>query len=67
MKRYFKTIFVTATPFCVTLFFAYLIGSFLSVSWNPAEWTADMRILMTEFGMAFGGALYMRLHWERLL
>ena len=67
MSRYFRTIFVTAVPFCITLFFAYLIGSFLSVSWNAAEWTADMRIIMSEFGMCFGLALYMKLYRETLV
>ena len=67
MTRYFKTIFITAVPFAITLFFAYLIGSFLSVDWNPAEWTMDMRILMTEFGVAFGGALYLKLRSEMLV
>ena len=66
MNRYFKTIFVTAVPFVITLFFAYLIGSFLNVSWNAAEWTPDMRILMSEFGMFFGLALYMKLYRETL-
>lgn len=67
MKRYFKTIFVTAVPFVITLGFAYLIGSFLSVSWNAAEWTGDMRIIMAEFGMCFGLALYMKLYKEMLV
>ena len=67
MSRYFRTILVTAVPFCITLFFAYLIGSFLSVSWNAAEWTLDMRVLMAEFGVCFGGALYMKLRSELLV
>lgn len=67
MTRFFKTIFLTCTPFAVTLFLAYLIGSFLNISWNPVDWTMDMRILMTEFGFAFGGALYVRLRWDMLL
>lgn len=67
MIRYFKTIFTTTTPFIITLFFAYLIGSFLSVAWNPAEWTIDMRILMSEFGVCFGLALYLKLFYEGLV
>lgn len=67
MKQYFTTIFVTVVPFTITLFFAYLIGSFLSISWNPIDWTMDMRILMTEFGVVFGGALYIRLRYEGLV
>lgn len=67
MKLYFKTIFTTATPFIVTMFFAYLIGSFLNVSFNPVDWTMDMRVLMSEFGVMFGIALYMKLYYERLV
>lgn len=67
MKLYFKTIFVTAVPFAITLFFFYLIGSFLGVSWNPAEWSMDMRILMVLFGMCFGGALWLKLSYEELV
>lgn len=67
MKLYFKTIFATATPFIITMFFAYLIGSFLSVAFNPAEWTMDMRVIMAEFGLCFGFALYMKLFYERLV
>ena len=67
MTQYFRTIFVTIMPFVTTLFFAYLIGSFLSVSFNPAEWTIDMRMLMSEFGVAFGGALLLKLRSERLV
>ena len=67
MTRFFKTIFFTVAPFAVTLFIAYLIGSFISIAWNPAEWEMDMRILMSEFGVAFGGALYMKLRSEMLV
>lgn len=67
MKLYFKTIFTTAVPFIVTMFFAYLIGSFLNVSWNPVDWTMDMRILMSIFGMGFGIMLWLKLTFERLV
>lgn len=67
MKLYFKTIFTACVPFSVTCFIAYLIGSFLCVDFNPAEWTMDMRILMAEFGVMFGGALYLKLYYEDLV
>lgn len=67
MRIYFKTIFATVVPFVVTLAIAYLIGSFLNVSFNPVDWTADMRIVMATFGWTFGGALYMKLRYERLV
>lgn len=67
MTIYLKTIFLTIVPFCVTLAMAYLIGSFLNVSFNPVDWTTDMRIVMSTFGWTFGGALYMKLRYERLV
>lgn len=67
MNTYFKTIFTTAVPFIVTMFFAYLIGSFLSVSFNPVDWTMDMRILMSIFGMCFGVMLWFKLTFEGLV
>jgi hypothetical protein len=67
MQTYFKTIFVTVTPFFVTLAMAYLIGSFLNVSFDPVDWTVDMRIVMATFGWVFGVALYVKLKFERLV
>ena len=67
MKLYFKTIFVTIMPFCVTLAMAYLIGSFLNVSLSPVDWPMDMRIVMATFGWMFGIALYIKLKYERLV
>ena len=67
MKLYFKTIFTTAVPFVITCFMAYLIGSFLNVSWNPVDWTLDMRILMSIFGMVFGVMLWFKLTFEGLV
>lgn len=67
MQTYFKTIFTTITPFFVTLAMAYLIGSFLNVSFDPVDWTVDMRIVMATFGWVFGVALYAKLKFERLV
>ena len=67
MKLYFKTISVTIIPFFVTLGMAYLIGSFLNVSFNPVDWPLEMRIVMSTFGWTFGIALYMKLKYERLV
>lgn len=67
MQLYLKTIFATITPFFVTLAMAYLIGSFLNVSFNPVDWTVDMRIVMATFGWVFGVALYVKLKFERLV
>lgn len=67
MKMYFKAIALTITPFVVSMCLFYLIGSFLSVSFDPAEWTLEMRSLMAIFGGVFGGAMYLKLQLERLL
>lgn len=67
MKLYFNVIFTTAVPFIITCFMAYLIGSFLNVSFDPVEWTMDMRILMSIFGMVFGMMLWLKLSFEGLV
>lgn len=67
MKLYFKVIFTACVPFIVTCFMAYLIGSFLCVDFNPAEWTMDMRSLMSIFGMVFGLMLWLKLRFEGLV
>ena len=67
MQLYLKTIFATITPFFVTLAMAYLIGSFLNVSFNPVDWTVDMRIVMATCGWVFGVALCVKLKFERLV
>jgi hypothetical protein len=56
-----KTVF----PFVVTCAMFYLIGSFVSVSLDPAEWTADCRVLMCIFGFSFGAALLFRIEHGR--
>jgi hypothetical protein len=64
---YLKVIALTCFPFMVTEFIAYLIGSFVSVSFNPELWTLDLRTLMPWLGMLFGIALYMKLNKENLV
>jgi len=51
----------------VSMFMFYLVGSFLSVSFDPAEWTLEMRSLMAIFGGVFGGAMYLKLQLEKLV
>lgn len=64
MNTYFKTIFTTVTPFIVTFACAYLVGSFISVSWDPMNWTLELREYMTVLGTCFGYALYLKLDHE---
>ena len=67
MTRYFKTIFVNVTPFMLMLAAAYLVGSFVNVSWNPVEWERDARIVTSIWALGFGVALHMKLHFEGLV
>ena len=67
MKRYFKTIFVNVMPFMLMLAAAYLVGSFVNVSWNPVEWDRDARIVTSIWGLGFGVALHMKLYAEALV
>ena len=67
MKRYFKTIFVNVIPFMLMLAAAYLVGSFVNVSWNPVEWDRDARIVTSIWGLGFGVALHMKLYAEALV
>lgn len=67
MDRYFKIIFAVTTPFVVTFFASYLVGSFISVSWDPAGWTLELREYMAVMGVCFGYALHMKLNHEVVL
>jgi hypothetical protein len=58
MKEYFATIGLTLIPFAVSTACCYLIGSFISLSFDPTLWTMEMRMLMSVVGVVFGGALY---------
>ena len=67
MKLYFKTIFAVIVPFVLALCGAYLIGSFINVSWDPVEWERDARLVTSIWGLVFGGGLYMKLFYEGLV
>ena len=67
MNRYFKIIFATVVPFVVTFFASYLVGSFISVSWHPMDWTLELREYMSVMGTCFGYALYSKLNHEVVL
>jgi ABC-type multidrug transport system permease subunit len=56
-----KTIHQSLTPIAVGLFLFYLIGSFISVSFNPVDWSIECRILTTVFGFIFGLMIEMKL------
>ena len=64
MKLYFKTIFAAIVPFVLALAGAYLIGSFVNVSWNPVDWERDSRTVLIVWGLIFGFMLYWKLNSE---
>jgi hypothetical protein len=67
MIKYFKTIFINATPFVITVLAAYLLGSFINISWNPVDWEREARLITSIWGIAFGFALHTKLHFEGLV
>ena len=67
MTRYFKTIFAVIVPFVLALCGAYLVGSFINISFSPVEWEPEARLLTSIWGIVFGGALYVKLHFEGLV
>lgn len=67
MKRYFNTIFFNLVPFALGFFVCYLIGSFVSVSFDPVMWTAEARATTAVFGCIWGLAIWMKLEAEGLV
>ena len=67
MNLYVKTIFFNLVPFVVGFFVCYLIGSFVSVAFDPVLWTIEARSLTAFGGFVWGGALWLRLVAEGLL
>lgn len=60
-----KEITFIVTPFVVTCAMAYLLGSFVSASWNPQDWTWMARMVSAIWGMTFGFMLLIRLSQGR--
>lgn len=48
-------------PVAIAWTLMYLLGAFVSASWNIAEWTSQARIVCALWGSAFGGALWVKL------
>ena len=67
MQRYFNTLFFTLVPFVLGFFVCYLIGSFVSVSFDPMLWTVEARGMTALGGLAWGCALYCKLMFEGLV
>ena len=67
MNRYFKTIFVNSVPFILSLLGAYLVGSFVCVSFDPTLWEFNDRLTTAVVGLLWGFALHIKLTWEGLV
>ena len=65
MQAVLKEIVFIIVPFIVTCIFMYLIGSFVSVSWNIADWTMDCRIICSVWAVTFGGGFLVKLEMMR--
>ena len=50
--------FLTALAVAGALFFAYLIGAFISVSFNPHMWAEELRASMALLGTIGGLATF---------
>jgi hypothetical protein len=56
-----KEIAFIVTPFVVTCAIAYLLGSFVSASFDPRDWSWIARMLSAVWGVSFGFMLLIRL------
>jgi hypothetical protein len=48
-------------PVAVAWFMFYLLGAFVSASWNLPEWTQEARLLCALWGSVFAFAVWYRL------
>lgn len=63
--KYLKEIAFVVTPYIVVSAVVYLMGSFLSASWNPQEWLRADRIFCLVTAWVFGSMLLIRLTLAR--
>ena len=61
MKSRLLAILTIITPIFIAWGLAYLVGAFVSASFNVAEWIAEARIVTAIWGCAFAYALWHRL------
>lgn len=67
MKIYFNTIFFNLVPFVIGFFVCYLIGSFVSVSFDPMFWDIGTRLCTAFFSVVWGLAIWLKLVAEGLV
>jgi hypothetical protein len=65
MKRYFSIIGYCMTPFVISYTFWYVIGAGISASWDTANWTMDLKIVLTVWACVFALMMFFRLEHEK--
>jgi len=64
MKKYFATIGYCMTPFIISYAFWYVIGAGISASWDLANWTMDLKIVLTVWAGCFAILMLLKLDDE---
>lgn len=64
--EYIIKVVKTIAPFIIAALGIYLLGSFISVSFNPVDWTESLRMTAVINVMGWGWALWFRLSEELL-
>lgn len=63
--REIKEMVFCVAPFVVTMAVMYLLGSFVSASWDVVEWERTDRVFFGFMSVVFGYALLFRLDYGR--
>jgi len=61
MKRYFATIGFIMTPFFISYAFWYVIGAGISASWDLANWTLQLKFVLSIWAAGFGAMILFKL------
>jgi len=59
--HYIKELALIFTPVVFAWFLMFLLGAFVSASWNIVEWERQTRIVCAIWGTVFGGAVWYRM------
>lgn len=60
-----KTRMTKLDGFFISGVLMYLIGSFVSVDWNPVNWTYGCRVVIAAWWVAFGFAFSFKLEFKK--
>lgn len=55
-----KTALFALLPYAIVSVVMYLIGAFVSISWDISQWTFECRVMLVVVNVVFGTALLMR-------